>query len=54
MKWLFNLKRAYFKGFAKALWPKVEKLVSWLDTNEAKDDTLTVTWKFAQIYAKQN
>lgn len=33
---------AYFKGFANTRWPKVTKLVSWLDINEAKDETLNV------------
>lgn len=34
------IKRAYFKGFARTLWPMVTKLVSWFDINQAREETL--------------
>lgn len=30
----------HLSGFARTRWPKVTKLVSWLDINQAKDETL--------------
>ena len=30
----------YFRGFARTRWPKVTKLVSWLDMKQAKYDKL--------------
>lgn len=30
----------YLSGYAKTRWPKVTKLVSWLDINHASDETL--------------
>lgn len=33
-------KMAHLKGFAKILWPMVTKLVSWLDMNQASEETL--------------
>jgi len=30
----------HLSGLAKTRWPKVTKLVSWLDMNQANDETL--------------
>lgn len=35
----------YFRGLAKSLWPIVTKLVSWLDMNQASEETLHQTTK---------
>lgn len=32
----------YLRGYAKMRWPKVTKLVSWLDMNQASDETLNI------------
>lgn len=30
----------YLRGYASTLWPRVTKLVSWLDIKEAREETL--------------